>query len=90
MPSAFISTQVIIQLDNQVQPPQWGAPVIISGANVVTDQTGQLLYQPAHMQRPMGADEFTPETLSALNAQLGKLGLEIRKVEAAHDTANPD
>lgn len=83
MPSAFVPVSFVIQLDNQIQPPQWNAPVVITGANVVTNAAGALVYQPAFTQRPMSEEEFTPEYLQAINSQLNKLGLQMTRVEAA-------
>lgn len=90
MPNLYIPTQIVIQLENQIQPPQWQAPVLIAGVNVVTNDAGQALYQPAYSQRPMSSEEFDEGNLAAINAQLGQLGLEIRKVEVADDAANLD
>lgn len=79
--NVYIPTQVIIQLENQIQPPQWGAPLLIAGANVVTNDQGQLIYQPAFTQRPVAEEEFTEEMIQTLNMQLNKLGLVIQKTQ---------
>lgn len=87
MPNLYIPTQIVIQLENQIQPPQWNAPVLIAGANVVTNDAGQAIYQPAYNQRPMSAEEFDADNLAAINARLNQLGLEIRKLEPTHQPA---
>ena len=79
MPSLYIPYQVIIQLPNSIQPPHWEAPVLLAGAQVVTDVDGNPVYQPAHQQRPMADDEFGPEMLDAINGQLAKLGMVLSK-----------
>lgn len=79
--SAFIPTQFIVQLLNDFQQPQWGAPALICGAHMVIDGQGQPLYQPAYMQKPAGAEDFTPEVLEAINTQLAKVGLVLSKVQ---------
>lgn len=83
MPNVFVPSQIVIQLENQVQTPQWGAPVVISGCNIVTDKLGNPLMQPAFSQRPMAEDEFTEEYLQAINSQLMKLNLKLSRVESS-------
>lgn len=90
MAAVFIATKIVIQLENQVQSPQWGAPLLLEGANLVLDADGKAVYAPAYIQRPMAGDEFDESTLQGLNSQLAKLGLEIRKVEVANVTPNSD
>lgn len=79
--SIFVPVQIIVQLDNAVQPPQWNAPVLLGGANVVTDQAGSAIYQPAFTQRPMAASDVTDEMLVALSAKLAELGLQVSRIE---------
>lgn len=90
MPHVVIPTQIIVQLPNDVQPPQWNAPVLMSLANVVVNESGTVIYQPAYSQRPMASDEFTAENLSAINAQLLKLGLQITKIGGNDAATNPE
>ena len=86
MPALFVATKVFVQLDNPLQPPQFQAPVMLEGANIVVDDNGNTLYQPAFIQRPMAKEEFTDQTLSDLNAKLGLLGLElVRKANVPED-----
>lgn len=80
--SAFVPTQFVVQLLNDFQPPQWGAPVLICGAHLVIDDKGQPLYQPSYRQQPAGNSDFTPEILEAVNTQLAKVGLVLSKVPA--------
>lgn len=79
--SAFVPTQFVVQLANNFQPPQWGAPALICGVQVVVDGAGNPLYQPAYQQRPVGAVDFTPEILESINHQLKTVGLVLSKVE---------
>lgn len=80
--SEFVPTQFIVQLLNDIQPPQFGgAPALICGAHVVVDVEGKPLYAPAYMQKPAGSYDFTPEILEAINTQLAKVGLVLSKVQ---------
>ena len=78
--SAFIPTQFVLQLPNDLQPPQWGAPALLCGVSVVVDGTGKPIYQPAYVQRPIGQADITPEILEALNTQLAAIGYHLAKV----------
>ena len=78
--SAFIPTQFVLQLPNDFQPPQWGAPALLCGVSVVVDGTGKPIYQPAYVQRPIGQADITPEILEALNTQLAAIGYHLAKV----------
>ena len=80
MPSLFVPYQIILQLPNNVQPPHWEAPALIAGAHVITNDEGILIYQPAHQQRPIAAEEFTPGLLEAINTQLVHLGLTLNQI----------
>lgn len=74
-------TQLTIQLDNPVQPMQWGAPVLITSVVVVTNDAGQSIYQPTHHVQPAVDEDITDELLAALQAKLGAIGLDVtRKV----------
>lgn len=80
MTRALVPLNVIIQIDNSMQAPAFGAPVLISNLSVVVDAEGKPLYQPAHLQMPASADDFTEDFLQALNNKLGLLGLKLSKV----------
>lgn len=80
--TAFIPTQLVVQLDNNIQPPQWGAPVILGGVTLILDQAGNTMYQPAYVQRPVSAADITPDILQATNNQLAAIGLKLERVEA--------
>lgn len=78
--SVFAMTDVVIQIANQVQAQKYQAPVLVKGFNVVVDGNGKIVYDAANMERPMSSMDFDPEILQALNLQLNKLGLEVRKL----------
>lgn len=78
--SVFAMTDVVIQIANQVQSQKYQAPVLVKGFNVVVDGNGKIVYDAANMERPMSSTDFDPEILQALNSQLNKLGLEVRKL----------
>lgn len=81
MPAEFIPINVAVQLDNTVQPSNWGAPLVLLGASIVTDSEGKILYQPAFVQRPMAPEEFTDDILEKLNSKFSEAGLKlVRKV----------
>lgn len=80
--SAFIPTQFVLQLPNDFQPPQWGAPVLLCGLSVVVDDAGKPVYQPAYIQRPISQADLTPDILQALNNQLAAIGFKLERVEA--------
>ena len=81
MPRAIVPLNVIIQIDNSIQQPVFGAPVLISNLSVVIDDEGKPLYQPAHLQMPASSDDFTDDMLQALNNKLSQLGLRLVKDE---------
>ena len=81
MPRAIVPLNVIIQIDNNIQQPVFGAPVLISNLSVVIDDEGKPLYQPAHLQMPASPDDFTDDMLQALNNKLSQLGLRLVKDE---------
>lgn len=78
--SLFVFTHFSVQLKNDLQPPQWGAPVVVSGLHVVLDDQGKQMFNPAHVARPIGGDDLTPETMEAINSQLLTVGLRLSKV----------
>ena len=78
--SAFIPTQFVVQLENTLQPPQWGVPALLCGVHVIVDDTGTTLYQPAYTQRPAAGADITDDYMQAINAQLAKVGLQLSKV----------
>lgn len=72
-----------IQFNNPVQPPQWGAPVLITQATLVLDAQGSALYQPAYHSQPAAAEDITDELLVALQEQLAAVGLAVSRLPAA-------
>lgn len=77
----FAITEVVIQIENQVQACKFKAPVLVKGFNVVVDGNGKIVYDAANMERPMSSTDFDPEILQALNSQFRKLGLELTKIK---------
>lgn len=71
-----------IQFNNPVQPPQWGAPVLITQATLVVDAQGNALYQPAYHSQPAAAEDITDELLVALQEQLAAVGLSVARLPA--------
>ena len=81
MPRQTLLTAVVLQFDNPVQPPQWGAPALMSTVSIIADDAGTALYQPTHLSQPAVSEDFTPEILETINLQLSKLGLELTRKE---------
>lgn len=82
MNNLYVPTKIIIQLENTLEKPTYGAPVLVSGFNVVIDNTGKIKYEPVVVTRPVADTEFDENILSALNAKLEELNLMlIRKEE---------
>ena len=79
--SVFITTQIVIQLPNDLQPPQWGAPVLVAGLHVVLGDKQTPIFHPAHVLRPVGASDIDDAILQSINSQLAKLGLAMVRTE---------
>ena len=80
MPRQTIIANLTIQFDNPIQPPQWGAPVLITHIGVVVDEAGNALYQPAYQPMPAVAEDITDEVLTALKKQLAAVGLSVARI----------
>ena len=74
-------TEIVIQLENQVQPCRFKAPVVVKGLNIVVDDKSTVVYEPAEMIRPMASLDFNDEIIQAINHQLSKVGLHISKTK---------
>lgn len=77
----FAITEVVVQLENQVQPCKFKAPVLVKGLNIVVDDSAKVVYESADMVRPMATADFSDEIIQAINSQLSKLGLELTKIK---------
>lgn len=69
-----------IQFENPVQPPQWGAHVVLTSASVVTSDEGAQIYQPSYTQQPATPEDITDEMLAALQNRLSVLGLAVSRI----------
>lgn len=72
-----------IQFENPIQPPQWGAHVILTSVAVVTNEEGVQIYQPSYLQQPATSDDITDEVLAALQTRLAILGLNVSRATEA-------
>lgn len=79
MKRAVIPINIVIQIDNQMQPPAYGAPVLMTSITTVVDASGATMYQPAHTQLPATPEDFTDDMLQAINNKLRPLGLRIER-----------
>lgn len=77
----FAITEVVVQIENQVQPCKFKAPVLVKGLNIVVDDSGKVVYESTDMVRPMATSDFSDEIIQAINSQLSKLGLELTKIK---------
>lgn len=78
-----IIVQLAIQFPNPVQPPQWGAPVLLTQVALVVDAQGAAMYQPAYHSQPAAAEDITDELLVAMQEQLAAVGLAVSRLPAA-------
>ena len=78
----FVTISLNIQFDNEFQPPQWGAPALLTQAVAVRGPDGTPIYPPAHQMLPAVADDITDDMLAALQSKLGALGLTVARAEA--------
>ena len=85
MPRQTLISTLTFQFPNPVQPPQWGAPVIVTHIGIVTDEAGAAIYQPSFQQMPAVAEDITDEVLAALQQACAAVGLVIdrKPVEAS-------
>lgn len=79
MTRALVPINVVFQIDNPVQPPAYGAPVLLTYVSVVLDNGGKAIYQPAPVQVPASSEDFTDDVLASLNSKLFSLGLKVVK-----------
>ena len=77
----FAITEIVVQIENQVQPCKFKAPVLVKGLNIVVDDSAKVIYEAADMLRPMSTSDFSTEIMQAINAQFRKLGLELTKIK---------
>lgn len=70
-----------IQFENPVQPPQWGAHVLLTSVAVVTNADGVQVYQPTYSQQPATPSDVTDELLAALQSRMAVLGLKVSRIE---------
>lgn len=71
---------LVIQCDNPLQQPQYGAPVLMTTATVITDAVGQPMYQPAFMNMPASEQDISDEVLNLLKEKLAVIGLSVDRI----------
>lgn len=76
-----IVISLTIQFDNEFQPPQWGAPALLTQAVVVRGADGAPVYPPAHQMLPAVPSDIDDDMLAALQSKLGALGLTVARAE---------
>lgn len=76
-----IPVSLTVQFPNEVQPPQWDAPVLMMHASVVTNAAGQVAYPPAFTQVPAAESDITEEVLAVLSRQFSAIGLTLTRVK---------
>jgi len=76
-----IVISLTIQFDNEFQPPQWGAPAMLTQAVVVRGPDGSPIYPPAHQMLPAVPSDIDDAMLAALQSKLGALGLTVARAE---------
>lgn len=70
-----------IQMENPLQSIQFGAPILVTNAAIVTNAEGQPMSQATQWAQPAIPDDITDEILAALQAKFATIGLEVsRKV----------
>lgn len=84
-----IVVNLTIQFNNPVQPPQWGAPVLLTQVALVVDEGGNALYQPAYHSQPAAAENITDELFAALQQQLAAVGLAVSRMPPSVPTPAP-
>ena len=78
---SFTTLSLNIQFDNPHQPPQWGAPALLTQVVMVTDAAGNPVYPPAHQMLPAVAEDITDDFLAALQERFASLGLVVDRAE---------
>ena len=77
MTRALIPINIVFQIDNPVQAPAYGAPVLLTYVSVVVGEEGKTLYSPAPVQVPASTEDFDDELLQVLNNKLQLLRLKV-------------
>lgn len=77
----FVNISLNIQFDNEFQPPQWGAPALLTQAVVVRGPDGTPIYPPSHQMLPAVPSDIDDAMLAALQSKLGALGLTVARAE---------
>ena len=84
-----IVVNLTIQFNNPVQPPQWGAPVLLTQVALVVDAEGNALYQPAYHSQPAAAEDITDDLFAALQQQMAAVGLAVSRMPPAVPVSAP-
>lgn len=71
--------QIMIQLENAYQPPQFGAPVLMTEINVVKDGENKPVYQPSFITKIAVPADITDELVAAINERFSAIGLEVKR-----------
>ena len=80
----FVTISLNIQFDNEFQPPQFGAPALLTQVAVVRGADGAPIYPPAHQMLPAVPSDIDDDMLAALQSKLGALGLTVAR-KASND-----
>ena len=68
-----------IQFDNPIQSAQYGAPVLLTSASIVTNSDGIAMYQPAYTTVPASSEDITDEMLEAIQTKFAAIGLTVNR-----------
>lgn len=80
----FATISLNVQFDNEFQPPQFGAPALLTQAVVVRGPDGAPIYPPSHQMLPAVPSDIDDDMLAALQSKLGALGLTVAR-KASND-----
>lgn len=78
-----VIANVVIQLENSLQPPQFGAAMLFSQFSVLVGADGKPVTTPAYSPMPVDVDDINDDILNALNEQLSRVGLFLGRLEKA-------
>lgn len=78
-----VIANVVIQLENSLQPPQFGAALVLSQFTMLVGADGKPTTTPAFSPIPVDADDMTDDLVAAMNEQLGRVGLFIGRLGTA-------
>lgn len=71
---------MILQFDNPLYPPQFGAPALLTTASVITDENGVAQGQPQmHPQAAISTD-ITDVVFDSIQSKMNLLGLRIERI----------